>query len=64
MLENDDKQGSGNNDNNSSSSQNQETHRDGSVTVVKTENQQLQHTELYKQLRKIFLSLSNLMNCS
>ena len=38
MLENDDKQGSGNNDNNSSSSQNQETHRDGSVTVVKTEN--------------------------
>ena len=38
MLENDNKQGSGNNDNNSSSSQNQETHRDGSVTVVKTEN--------------------------
>ena len=38
MLENDDTQGSGSNENNYSSSQNQETHRDGSVTVVKTEN--------------------------
>ncbi len=37
-LMEDEEQGSGNNDNNSSSSQNQETHRDGSVTVVKTEN--------------------------
>tara|TARA_R110000782_G_scaffold201502_1_gene290196 strand:- start:583 stop:696 length:114 start_codon:yes stop_codon:yes gene_type:complete len=37
MLENDDKQESGGNDS-GSSQQNQETHRDGIVTVVKTEN--------------------------
>lgn len=38
MLQDDDKQGSGNNNGGSTSTQQNETHRDGSVTIVKTEN--------------------------